>query len=106
MKISTSSDAEQSPPVDSVPANPSRKPGVVDGGEAAGGVGSTRLPRPHIAARHRLAALASGWRSSALWKMHDAEMSDDENEATACRREAQTFEICAGNVEAWIRNYQ
>jgi hypothetical protein len=37
--------------------------------------------------------------------MHDAEMSDDENEAIACRREAQSFEVCASNVEALIRNF-
>jgi hypothetical protein len=37
--------------------------------------------------------------------MHDAEMADDENEAIACRREAQSFETCAANVEAWIRNF-
>lgn len=66
---------------------------------------SAREPRPHLAARHRLAALAMSWRSSALWKMHDAEMADDENEAIACRREAQSFEMCASNVEAWLRNF-
>lgn len=65
----------------------------------------SREPRPHLAARHRLAALAASWRSSALWKMHDAEMADDEDEAIACRREATTFEICASNVEAWIREF-
>ena len=66
---------------------------------------SEREPRPHLAARHRLAALAMSWRSSGLWKMHDAEMADDENEAIACRREAQAFDACASNVEAWIRNF-
>ncbi len=71
----------------------------------AGYASSAREPRPHLAARHRLAALAMSWRSSALWKMHDAEMADDENEAIACRREAQSFEVCASNVEAWIRNF-
>src|SRR3990167_10180793 len=63
------------------------------------------LVRPEIAIRYRVRALALSWRSSALWKHHDAEMSDDETEKIACRREAGAFEVCAGHLEQACRDW-
>lgn len=53
--------------------------------------------------RYRLIALQHAFNSSAAWKRNDAEMTDDPAESLACRREAQAYESCAGNIQAWIR---
>lgn len=55
------------------------------------------------AAYFRLQALALSWRSSAFSKCYDAEMAECESEKVACRREAQTFEVCACHIEAAVR---
>lgn len=68
-------------------------------------VGSSELVRPDIAMRYRLRALCLAWRSNALWAFHDAEMTEDESEKFARRKEANAYEQCATNLDQACRDW-
>lgn len=55
------------------------------------------------AVTQRIKALSWAWKSSAAWKRYDAEMTDNPEEALACRREAMAYEACAYNLDSWVR---
>ena len=51
---------------------------------------------------YALRALALSWRSSAMWKRHDAEAASAKSNAfefSACAREAETLDACASMLE-------
>ncbi len=54
---------------------------------------------------YRARALVLSWKSSALWKQYDAEMTDDESEKLASRREACAYSTCADQLEHLNREW-
>ena len=61
------------------------------------------LVRPDLAKDFHLRGLAMSWISTALFKIGDSWLVDDEVEALCLRREARAFETCSDNLTRNIK---